>query len=126
MRKLLLLPALLSAALLATTAQAQNYQGPNAQGGFAGPNQQTTMMTVEQAKLLRDDARVVLRGYIVERISDDNYTFRDSTGSIRVDIDHDKWAGQTVKPEDLVEIRGEIDKDWNSIEIDVKSISLIK
>ncbi|MDN2485211.1 MULTISPECIES: YgiW/YdeI family stress tolerance OB fold protein [Kosakonia] len=89
-------------------------------GGFTGPN--GSKATVESAKSLRDDAWVTLRGNIVERISDDTYLFKDSTGTINVDINHKRWNGVTVGPQDTVEIQGEVDKDWNSVEIDVKEI----
>ena len=85
-----------------------------------GPNGSVT--TVESAKSLRDDTWVTLRGNIVERISDDLYVFKDASGTINVDIDHKRWNGVTVTPKDTVEIQGEVDKDWNSVEIDVKQI----
>ncbi|MDA8513769.1 YgiW/YdeI family stress tolerance OB fold protein [Citrobacter sp. Igbk 14] len=96
-----------------TTTQSQN-------GGFTGPNGSST--TVESAKSLRDDTWVTLRGNIVERISDDLYLFKDATGTVNVDIDHKRWNGVTAGPQDTVEIQGEVDKDWNSVEIDVKQI----
>ena len=99
-----------------TTTQSQN-------GGFVGPNGSST--TVESAKSLRDDTWVTLRGNIVERISDDLYKFQDSSGIVNVDIDHKRWNGVTVTPQDTVEIQGEVDKDWNSVEIDVKQIRKI-
>ena len=71
---------------------------------------------------MRDDTWVTLRGNIVERISDDLYLFKDASGTINVDIDHKRWRGVTVTPKDTVEIQGEVDKDWNSVEIDVKEI----
>ncbi|HEE1278117.1 TPA: NirD/YgiW/YdeI family stress tolerance protein, partial [Klebsiella pneumoniae] len=40
-------------------------------------------------------------------------------------IDHKRWNGVTVGPQDTVEIQGEVDKDWNSVEIDVKQIRKI-
>ena len=89
-------------------------------GGSQGPNGSVT--TVESAKSLRDDTWVTLRGNIVERISDDLYVFKDASGTINVDIDHKRWNGVTVTPKDTVEIQGEVDKDWNSVEIDVKQI----
>ncbi|VEA30143.1 Protein ygiW precursor [Salmonella enterica subsp. enterica] len=108
-------------------AQQGGFSGPSATqtqgGGFVGPNGSST--TVESAKSLRDDAWVTLRGNIVERISDDLYVFKDATGTINVDIDHKRWNGLTVTPQDTVEIQGEVDKDWNSVEIDVKQISKV-
>ena len=68
------------------------------------------------------DTWLTLRGNIVERISDDLYVFKDASGTINVDIDHKRWNGVTVTPKDTVEIQGEVDKDWNSVEIDVKQI----
>ncbi|HCT3344203.1 TPA: YgiW/YdeI family stress tolerance OB fold protein [Citrobacter koseri] len=117
--------ALCSAPVLA--AQQGGFSGPTAPqsqgGGFVGPNGSNT--TVESAKSMRDDAWVTLRGNIVERISDDLYLFKDATGTVNVDIDHKRWNGVTVTPQDLVEIQGEVDKDWNSVEIDVKQITKV-
>lgn len=92
-------------------------------GGFTGPSGAVT--TVANAKSLRDDTWVTLRGKITERISDDLYKFQDASGVINVDIDHKRWYGVTVGPQDTVEIQGEVDKDWNSVEIDVKQIRKI-
>ena len=107
-------------------ANTGGFTGPGAtsqSGGFTGPN--GSKATVESAKSLRDDAWVTLRGNIVERISDDTYLFKDSTGTINIDINHKRWNGVTVGPQDTVEIQGEVDKDWNSVEIDVKQIRKI-
>lgn len=97
--------ALCSTPVLA--AQQGGFSGPSATqtqgGGFVGPNGSST--TVESAKSLRDDAWVTLRGNIVERISDDLYVFKDATGTINVDIDHKRWNGLTVTPQDTVEIQ---------------------
>ena len=92
-------------------------------GGFTGPSGAVT--TVANDKSLRDDTWVTLRGKITERISDDLYKFQDASGVINVDIDHKRWNGVTVGPQDTVEIQGEVDKDWNSVEIDVKQIRKI-
>lgn len=92
-------------------------------GGFTGPSGAVT--TVANGKSLRDDTWVTLRGKITERISDDLYKFQDVSGVINVDIDHKRWNGVTVGPQDTVEIQGEVDKDWNSVEIDVKQIRKI-
>ena len=92
-------------------------------GGFTGPSGAVT--TVANAKSLRDDTWVTLRGKITERVSDDLYKFQDASGVINVDIDHKRWNGVTVGPQDTVEIQGEVDKDWNSVEIDVKQIRKI-
>lgn len=122
--------ALTSAPLFA--AQTGGFVDPNApgqtqpaeQGGFVGPAGSKT--TVKQAKTLSDDTWVTLTGKIEQRIGGDDYIFRDATDSINVDIGHKRWNGQTVTPQDTVEIQGKVDKDWNSIEIDVKQINKLK
>ncbi|EFN1709607.1 NirD/YgiW/YdeI family stress tolerance protein, partial [Escherichia coli] len=43
-----------------------------------------------------------------------------------VDIGDKYWVGQSVSPNDKVRIEGEIDKDWNSVEVDVNKITVIK
>lgn len=94
------------------------------QGGFSGPS--ATNTTVDKVKNMRDDAYVTLQGSIVEQLGHDTYTFRDSTGTITVDIDSKRWKGQNITPQDKVQIEGEVDKDWNSVEVDVKNITKIK
>lgn len=90
------------------------------QGGFIGPNASVT--TVAKAKELKDDSWVTLTGHIEQRVGDDKYLFRDDTGAITVEIDNRRWNGQTVSPTDRVEIQGEVDKDFNSVELDIKQI----
>ncbi|CFQ31284.1 MULTISPECIES: YgiW/YdeI family stress tolerance OB fold protein [Yersinia] len=97
---------------------------PATQGGFTGPS--ATNTTVDKVKSMRDDARVTLQGNIIERLGHDTYTFRDATGTITVDIDDKRWKGQTITPQDKVQIEGKVDKDWNSVEVDVKNISKIQ
>ncbi|KFF71383.1 hypothetical protein IW01_08410 [Pectobacterium brasiliense] len=90
------------------------------QGGFT--DSQSSLTTVDKAKDLRDDSWVTLRGNIEKRLGDENYLFRDSTGTMEVEIDHKRWNGQMISPTDKVEIQGELDKDFNSVELDVKQI----
>lgn len=90
-------------------------------GGYSGPG--PVPITVQQALTMRDDVPVTLRGYIIQRLGGDRYLFRDTTGSIQVEIDDDDWRGQIVGPDDLVELSGKVDRDWNSVEIEVKRIA---
>ncbi|MCA6942502.1 YgiW/YdeI family stress tolerance OB fold protein [Pectobacterium polaris] len=90
------------------------------QGGFT--DSQSSLTTVDKAKDLRDDSWVTLRGNIEKRLGDENYLFRDSTGTMEVEIDHKRWNGQMVSPTDKVEISGELDKEFNAVGVDVKQI----
>ncbi|MDR2367567.1 MAG: YgiW/YdeI family stress tolerance OB fold protein [Deltaproteobacteria bacterium] len=92
-------------------------------GGFTGPGVETT--SVAEALRQKDDTQVILTGQIVRHLGKDNYLFKDSSGEITIDIDDTVWKGLNVTPNDTVEIRGEIDKDWTSVEVDVDFISKV-
>ncbi|ADW72715.1 YgiW/YdeI family stress tolerance OB fold protein [Rahnella aquatilis] len=96
---------------------------PAAQGGFTGT---TALSTVKDAQTMKDDQWVMLEGFIDQRIDHDKYIFRDNTGTLNVEIDGKRWQGQNVSPKDKIRIEGKVDKDWNSVEVDVKSVKLIK
>ena len=92
-----------------------------AQGGFTGPTIDT--VSVAEAKKLGDDTPVVMTGKIVKSLGGEKYMFQDGTDSITIEIDNEDWRGLTVSEKDTVEIRGEIDKDFMNVEVDVDSIS---
>lgn len=105
------------------SATASASQTPAQSGGFVDANANLT--TAAKVKEMKDDSWVKLRGNIVERLSDDRYLFRDASGTVNVDIDHKRWNGLTVSPQDKVELQGKIDKEWSDVEVDVKQISKI-
>ena len=105
------------------------------QGGFVDPNapkapvhaggfqpDTTSVVTVKQAEEMKDDSWITVRGYLDKQIGDEDYQFRDSSGNMKVEIDHKRWSGQTITPKDQVELTGKLDKDFNSIELDVKQV----
>ncbi len=81
--------------------------------------------TIKQAMSARDDAKVAITGYIIERIKnkDDEFIFRDESGkTIQIEIDNDVWNGLNISPQDKITIYGEVDKDFTKTTIDVKKI----
>ncbi|EPB4368941.1 YgiW/YdeI family stress tolerance OB fold protein [Citrobacter freundii] len=108
-------------------ARAPGFNAPEGQkyihGGFTGPV--PTLTTVAVAKTLRDDAWVVLEGNITRQIGHELYEFRDASGTIMVEIDDKYWMGQNATPETRLRIEGEIDRDWNSLEVDAKSVRVL-
>ena len=95
-------------------------------GGFDGPSANSVAMTtVKDAQNQRDDTMVTLQGNIVNSLGDEKYTFKDSTGEMVIEIDDEDWHGVKVVPENVVEIYGEVDRDYNKpTKIDVKSLKL--
>lgn len=127
--KKLTLAALITLCSAPVLAQQGGFLDPSAsqaqtqitsQGGFSGPS--AALTTVDKVKSMRDDAWVMLQGTIEQRVGDDTYTFRDASGTLTVEIDKKRWNGQTFTPKDQVQLVGKVDKDWSSVEVDVKNI----
>ena len=75
---------------------------------------------------MSDDTPVVLNGQIEKSLGNEKYQFKDATGTVVVEIDDEDWRGVDVRPENMVTIKGEIDKDMFTTEIDVDSVELKK
>jgi uncharacterized protein (TIGR00156 family) len=108
-KHLVCLAALLTLAGL--TVYAQGYTGPGLEP-----------ITIAEAKNLRDDSPVVLRGKIERFLGDEKYLFSDDSETIIVEIDNRLWIGLSVDQNDTVEISGEVDKDFRGIKIEVSTI----
>ena len=114
--KKIIISSLCMVALFASTALA----------GFSGPGT-ANVNSVKAAKSAKDDSIVNLEGFITTQITSDIYTFKDSTGTIEVEIDSEVWPyGVDISPETKVRIQGEIDKEIFSTQIDVDRIDVVK
>ncbi|CAK7045458.1 MAG: Protein YgiW [Desulfovibrio sp.] len=120
MKKALVLFSALFTLALFTSAAFAGTASAAERGGFKGPS--IAFSTVEQAKKLRDDTAVALRGNIVRHLGKDKYEFQDHTGTVTIEIDDKDWRGVTVEPGDTVEIFGEVDRDLTRMKIEVDRI----
>lgn len=98
-----------------------------ASGGFQSQPQNSVMQNmainnVNSALKAKDDTPVTLVGSIIKQIDDDEYLFKDNSGTIQIEVDKKVWNGQTITPQDTIEIRGKIDKDRSKTEIDVYQV----
>lgn len=74
-----------------------------------------------------DDQKIVLQGYLAQKLANERYSFTDNTGSITVEIDDESFPPEPIRPDMLVEIRGRIDADFmRAPEIDARYISIIR
>lgn len=89
-------------------------------GGYSGPG--PAVVTAEQAKSMADDTWVALKGHIIQSLGGKDYIFKDESGTVNVEIGKKRWQGLTIGPDDLVEIHGKVDKEWSTVEIEVKQI----
>ncbi|SHE97721.1 TIGR00156 family protein [Mariniphaga anaerophila] len=102
----------------------------NANAQYTGPGSQAADHTVKQVsdnalKLDRKDTMVKIKGFIVEKIKDENYWFQDSTGKIRVEIDKKHLPATPFNDKTEVVIIGEVDYDLlEGTEIEVKKIEI--
>ncbi len=106
----------------------QGFTGNNAQtqSGFSGPTQGiSTVKQVLDAGMFSDDMPVTLTGQIKASLGGEMYLFSDSTGEVTVEIEHDKWWGQSATPTTKVQIMGEIDKDISGTKVDVDVIKVL-
>lgn len=126
--------ALLALGTAAASAQSSGYTGPSnvspraaTQGVYSGPST-VPLMTIRQ--LLdsgRDDQPARLQGRIISHDGGDRYTFKDETGHITAEIDHEDFpVGRTVGAEDRVELVGELDKGFRKTEFEVDRVILLR
>ena len=96
----------------------------SAQAQFQGPGVSASITPVADAKNAYDDTYVELTGHIVNKVKDETYMFRDSSGDIMIEIDDDDFRGQKVTPQMTVTIKGEVDKGWGDLKIDVERLDV--
>ncbi|HNP35635.1 MAG TPA: NirD/YgiW/YdeI family stress tolerance protein [Woeseiaceae bacterium] len=109
--------------LLAFFSIAAAAQADTGAGGFQGPDGRS-LVTAAEVEGLADDTQVRLLGYIVRKTGDEEYEFKDDSGTLIVEIDDDDWRGVNVSPGDKVQLTGEVDKEWNRTEVEVDSVQL--
>lgn len=124
MNKLLTVSVLALMLGLSGAASAGYREPSSARGGFTGPGLEVS--TVAEVAKLSDDTPVVVVGHIEKSLGDEKYLFKDASGAMTVEIDDDDWNGLNVTPQDLIEIRGEVDKDLFDIKIDADRVMLKK
>jgi uncharacterized protein (TIGR00156 family) len=92
------------------------------------PGQAVTInqpITISEARGLPNNSWVILTGNIVNALRDENYTFRDSSGDIIIEIDKDVWRGLSVGVSDRVEISGELKIKRGQVSVEAEAIRKI-
>jgi len=85
-------------------------------------------LTVKDLSFLHDGDYVILQGYIVKKLGNEAYLFRDSTGEIQLDLDRNyDYLLKGVNEKTMVEISGEYDRNALGIdEIEVKNLRIMQ
>lgn len=92
---------------------------------FEGSESFSYLVTVNSVYDLEDDETVVLEGYLLRKIQKNQYVFKDQTGEIDVLISNQLLRNIKVKPDTLIRVQGEIDRDWFSIIVEVDSVEIV-
>lgn len=72
-----------------------------------------------------DDAKVKLRGNIIQQLSDDLYLFSDSGAILVLEIDDEfEWPGE-ISEETFVEISGQVERDEGRVELEVTQLRIL-
>ena len=80
-------------------------------------------ITVNQARDLPHNSWVIINGNIINSLpGGQNYTFRDSTGEVTVEIDRRVWRGLSIGPSDVVQIQGELQKERGTVSIKARAL----
>ncbi|EGR2744606.1 NirD/YgiW/YdeI family stress tolerance protein [Vibrio parahaemolyticus] len=114
--------------MFSTGAIAQGFSTDSAQSkpGFSGPVEGiSTAEQVLNAGMFSDDMPVTLTGHITSSLGGEMYVFEDSSGKVTVEIDHDKWLGQSATPDTKVQLIGEIDKNISGVKVDVDALKVL-
>ncbi|GAK87231.1 protein co-occuring with molybdenum cofactor biosynthesis protein B [Vibrio ponticus] len=107
-------------------AQGFNSSPTQNQSGFSGPTHGiSSVKQVLDAGMFSDDMPVTLTGRIKASLGGEMYLFSDATGEVAVEIDHDKWFGQSATPTTNVQLIGEIDKNMSGVKVDVDVIKVM-
>jgi len=107
--------------LLTAAVYGQGFTGPGSEGQVVMTGR---IITVNEARILPNDSWVVLSGNIINMLPGGRqYTFRDTTGDIAVDIGPKEWRGLSVDAADRVEIYGEVKISRGQVHIKVHAIT---
>lgn len=98
-----------------------------ANAGFSGEGAVILKVTsVKDAVELKDDTRVVVEGYIVKKLRDELYLFKDKTGEVEMEIDDEDFRNIKVTSNDKLRITAEVDSDWNETSLEAEYLELIE
>ena len=125
MKKLLYL---IAAVIFVSGSAFADFNGPSvypAGPGFNG-GVNYSVSSIKDVMGMYDDQIAVIQGNIVQRLSDDKFLFIDKTGEMVVEIDYKYWGGLQVDEKNILELTGKVDKDYNSVSLDLFMVKKIK
>ncbi|UVC30898.1 YgiW/YdeI family stress tolerance OB fold protein [Pantoea sp. SOD02] len=75
--------------------------------GYKG-SEDTGQTPISRIRDFRQGGYVTLEGYIVKKLKDESYEFRDNTGTITLDAKAEAFKGKTYKADDKIRVSGKV------------------
>ncbi|MNF15346.1 hypothetical protein D3C80_2179180 [compost metagenome] len=69
---------------------------------------------------------MTVTGHIVSHQRENYFTFRDDTGTIRVEIENSVWRNRQIAPETRVRLLGEVDRGIAGRYLWIKSLDVVE
>jgi uncharacterized protein (TIGR00156 family) len=84
--------------------------------------------TAAEVKAMSNNSWVMMEGYIVKRLGEEKYTFRDDSGEITVLVANSTWQGTEVTPKVKVRLTGKIKcfLYWFKKKVEVDKVLILK
>lgn len=97
------------------------------QAEYTGPTSNQISSLQDILDNPKDEQFVRLKGYLVEKTGHDTYLFQEGDQTITVEIEQDDFPTEQFNETHLIEISGEVEKDFNKApEIEVDTLIIIK
>ena len=97
----------------------------NAMDHKAPMNNDKPISKVSDITTMPDDSVVYIQGMIVQDLGDENYLFKDNTGTINIEIDEELVDNNKIVGEAMMFITATVDKDGNITTLDAEEIDII-
>lgn len=81
--------------------------------------------TAAEAAKAKPDTPVALTGHLVKSLGEEKYLFKDHSGEVEVEIDNALWRDIEVLTNTTVILKGEVDDEWQGVEIEIDAIDLL-
>lgn len=103
--------------IIATNVNAMDHKAPM--------NNDKPISKVSDVATMPDDSIVYIQGMIVQDLGDENYLFKDDSGTINIEIDEDLVENNQIVGEAMMFITATVDKDGNITTLDAEEIDII-
>ncbi|MCG8344508.1 MAG: NirD/YgiW/YdeI family stress tolerance protein [Chlorobiales bacterium] len=81
-------------------------------------------VTVATAKHLKEDAKILLQGFITGHLRGEYYLFRDDSGEIGIEIESNMLDRKQIGPDTGVRIHGEVEHESGFVYIEVYRLEI--